>query len=182
MHNFQRIPLPTQSFLFLYSCCANLLHSLIMWVIVSSLYLYLLFCCDLSILALIWLVLITLFCAAIMRDFVFLWLFSLSHDHVFSCQVLLISRLKHPESWGFVSSSYFFRSVGFRIVNIVLGGCNQSFPELFYVVFKSLYWCVNSVFNIRNHLHPSFLDTYSLSTSSLGCQFHSATMFSLKSC
>ena len=54
------ITLPTQSCLTLYSFCANLLHSLIMWLIVSSLSphsLHLLFCCILSILALIWLVL-----------------------------------------------------------------------------------------------------------------------------
>ena len=58
------ITLPTQSCLVLYSFCANLLHSLIMWLIVSSLSphsLHLLFCCVLSILALIWLVLVALF-------------------------------------------------------------------------------------------------------------------------
>ena len=51
-----------------YSFCANLLHSLILWLMVSSLSphnLHLLFCCILSILALIWLVLIGSFCAAI---------------------------------------------------------------------------------------------------------------------
>ena len=55
------ITLPTQSCLVLYSFCANKLHSLIMWLMVSSLSphsLYLLFCCVLSILVLIWLVLI----------------------------------------------------------------------------------------------------------------------------
>ena len=53
----QWITLPTQSWLILYSFCVNLLHSFIMWLIVSSLSphnLYLLFCCILSILALIW--------------------------------------------------------------------------------------------------------------------------------
>ena len=56
----QWLTLPTQSSLVLYSFCANLLHSLIMWLIISSLWpdnLHLLFCCDLSILALIWFVL-----------------------------------------------------------------------------------------------------------------------------
>ena len=51
--------------------CANMLHSLIMWLMVSSLSpnsLHLLFCCVLSILAFIWLVLMALFCAAIRRD------------------------------------------------------------------------------------------------------------------
>ena len=36
-HIFQWITLPTQSCLVLYSFCANLLHSLIMWLMVSSL-------------------------------------------------------------------------------------------------------------------------------------------------
>ena len=56
LHIFQWITLPTQSCLALYSFCANLLHSFIMWLIVSSLslhILHLLFCCVLSILALI---------------------------------------------------------------------------------------------------------------------------------
>ena len=69
--NFLHIILPTQSCLALYSFCANLLHTLIMWLIVSSLSphsLHLLFCCVLSILALIWFVLMALSCAAIRRD------------------------------------------------------------------------------------------------------------------
>ena len=70
-HNFQWITLATQSCLALYSFCANLLHSLIMWLIVSSLSphsLRLLFCCLFSIFALILLVLMALSCAAIRRD------------------------------------------------------------------------------------------------------------------
>ena len=54
LHNSQWIPLPTQSCLVLYSFC-NLLHSL-MWLIVPSLSLHnphLIFCCVLSIVALI---------------------------------------------------------------------------------------------------------------------------------
>ena len=57
LHISQWITLPTQSYLVLYSFCANLLHSLIMWLMVSSLSLHnlhLLFCCVLSIFALIW--------------------------------------------------------------------------------------------------------------------------------
>ena len=64
----QWINLPTQSCLVLYSFCANLLHSLIIWLMVSSLSphdLHLLFCGVLSNLALIWLVLTALFCATI---------------------------------------------------------------------------------------------------------------------
>ena len=70
-HIFQWITLPTQSCLVLYSFCANLLHLLIMWLMVLSLSphnQHLLFCCILSILTLIWLVLMVLFCAAIRRD------------------------------------------------------------------------------------------------------------------
>ena len=87
LHISQWITLPTQSCLVLYSC-DNLLHSLIMWLIVSSLSphnLHLLFCCVLSILALIWLVLMALFCAAIRRDSVSLLKFPfLKHIQVFS--------------------------------------------------------------------------------------------------
>ena len=64
LHNSQWITMPTQSCLVLYSFCVNLLHSLIMWLMVSSLSLHnlhLLFWCVLSILALIWLVLLALF-------------------------------------------------------------------------------------------------------------------------
>ena len=83
LHISQCITLPTQSCLVLYSFCANLLHSLIMWLMVSSLSLHslhLLFCCVLSIFALVWLVLTALFCAAIRRDSVSLLKFPfLSH-------------------------------------------------------------------------------------------------------
>ena len=56
LHISQWITLPTQSCLVLYSFCANLLHSLIIWLMVSSLSLHclhLIFYCILSILALI---------------------------------------------------------------------------------------------------------------------------------
>ena len=77
----QWITLPTQSCLALYSFCANLLHSLILWLIVSSLSphsLHLLFFCVLSILALIWLVLMALSCTAIRSDSVLLLFLSLT--------------------------------------------------------------------------------------------------------
>ena len=84
----------------LYSYGANLLHSLIMWLIVSTLSphsLHLLSCCVLSILALIWLVLIALSCTAIWRDSVSLLRFSfLSQVQVFRCEMLFIRRLKRP--------------------------------------------------------------------------------------
>ena len=64
LHISQLITLLNQSCLVLYSFCASLIHSLIMWLIVSSLSpnsLHLLFFCVLPILALIWLDLVALF-------------------------------------------------------------------------------------------------------------------------
>ena len=94
------ITLLTQSYLALYSFYANLLHSLIMRLIVSSLSphsLHLLFCCVLSILALIWFVVMALTCAAIRRDSVSLLRFPfLSQVQVFWCDMLFIRRLKRP--------------------------------------------------------------------------------------
>ena len=110
LHIYQWTTLPTQSCLALNSFCANLLHSLIMWLMVWSLSphsLHLLFCCALCILALIWLVLMALFCAAIRRDSVsFLKFPFLSHVQVLSCEMLLISRLKRP--WSCFSSHFCF--------------------------------------------------------------------------
>ena len=74
LHISQWITLQTQSCFALYSRCANLLHSLIIWLMVSYLSphsLHLLFCWVLSILVLIWFVLMALSCAAIRRDSVF---------------------------------------------------------------------------------------------------------------
>ena len=71
LHISQWITLPTQSCLALYSLCANLLDSLIMWSMVSSVSphsLHLLFCWVLSILALIWFVLMALSSTAIRRN------------------------------------------------------------------------------------------------------------------
>ena len=96
LHNSQWIILPTQSCLALYSRCANMLHSLIIWLMVSFLLphsLHLLFCSVLSIFALIWFVLMALSCAAIRRDSVSLLKFPfLSHVQVLSCEILFISR------------------------------------------------------------------------------------------
>ena len=90
----QRITFPTKSCLVLYTFCASLLHSLNMGLIVSSQHiLRLLFCCVLHILALIWIVLMALFCAAIWRDSVYLLRFALlSHVHVFWWEMSLVSR------------------------------------------------------------------------------------------
>ena len=122
LHISQVITLPTQSCLAFYSFCANLLHSLIMWSMVSSLSPHsphLLFCCVLSILPLKWLVLMALFCAAIRRDSVSLLKFAfLSHVQVLSCEMLFISRLKRP--WSCFSSHFFFFLVFVILLSIVL--------------------------------------------------------------
>ena len=153
LHISQWIPLPTQSCLALYSFCANLLHSLIMWLMVSSLSphsLHLLFYCVLSILVLIWLVLMVLFCAAIRRDSVSLLKFPfLSYVQILSCEMLFISRLNCPMqlfSFPFLFPR-FCHFVIYRVVSIVSDGRNQSSFVFFYVDFESLYGCVNAVFD-----------------------------------
>ena len=101
LHISHYITLPTQSCLVLNSFCANLLHLVIMWLMVSSLSLHrlhLLFCWVLSILALIWLVLTVLF-FLLRRDSLSLLKFPFhSHFQVLSCEMLFISRLKRPYS------------------------------------------------------------------------------------
>ena len=103
-----RSPCPSNRVL--YSFCASLLHSLIMWLVVSFLSphnLHLLFCCVLSLLALIWLVLMALFWAAIRRDSVSFLMFPFrSHVHGFSCEMSLVSCLKRPYSC--FSSHFYF--------------------------------------------------------------------------
>ena len=95
----QRIILPTQSCLVLNSFCANLLIMPLMVSCLSTHNLHLLFCCILSILALIWLVLMALSWAAIRRDSVsLLRLTFLSQVQVFSSEMLFIRRLKRPWS------------------------------------------------------------------------------------
>ena len=110
LHISQWITLPTLSCLPLYSFCSNLLHSLIMWLIVSFLSphsLHLLFCCVLSILALIWLVLMAISCAAIWRDYVFLLMFPfLSQVQVYWCEMLFNRRLMRP--WSCFPSHFCF--------------------------------------------------------------------------
>ena len=148
LHNSLGIILPTQSCLVLYSFYANFLSSFIMWLIDSSLYphkLHLLFCGALSILALIWLVLMALFCAAIRRDSVSLFL---SYVHVFSSEMSLVSRLKTSIELVFFLFLFpgYFRSIYPLVISIVSGDYNQSSFALLYVVVELLYRCVNAVF------------------------------------
>ena len=128
--------------------------------------LHLLFCCVLSILVLIWLVLLVLFCAAIRRDSVSLLKFPfLSNIQVLSCEMLFISRLKCPLSFFFpFSFSSHCNSVGLRAVSIVSANNYQSPFVLFYVVLEPLYRYVNAVFNAGKSSSLIFLNTYYLST------------------
>ena len=100
LYNSQWILLPTESCLVLYCFWGNLLRSFIMWLVFSSLSphkLNLMFYCVLSILTLIWLVFMAVFWAAIRWVSVSILRFPfLSHVHVFSCEMSLFSRLKHP--------------------------------------------------------------------------------------
>ena len=70
----------------------------------------------------------------------------------------------------FLFSAYFC-SIGPRIGRVLFQVvCNQSLPLHFYI--QSLNGCINSSTLssiLVSLLPPSFLDTYSLSTSSLGC-------------
>ena len=141
MQNSQWITLPTQLCQILYSFCANLLHSLIMWLIVSSLSphnLHLLFCCVLSILISVWLIFYWIFCADIRRDLGF----PLLAVHVFSFEILVIGRLKRP--WSCFSFHFSFLVV---VVLLVLVLSVVSSSMLLYVAYKSLYWDVNIVIN-----------------------------------
>ena len=97
LHICQWISLQTQLGLALYSFCANYCIRLCDWSFLSPHCVHLLFCCVLSILALIWLVLMALSCAAISRDSVSLLKFPfLCQVHVFWCEIVFISRLKRP--------------------------------------------------------------------------------------
>ena len=118
LHNSHWITTPKQSYLDLYSFWFNWLHSLIIRLIVSYLSphnQHLLHCYILAILALIWLVLMALFCAAIGRNSDFLPRFPfLSHVNVFSCEMFIVSRLKHP--WSIFSSHYIFQVISVLLV------------------------------------------------------------------
>ena len=137
----------------LYSVCNNLLYSLIIWLICSSLSLpnlHLLFCWVLSISEWIKLVFMALFCAAIRRDFVSCFRFSiLSYVQVFSWEISLICCLIYLHNC-FSSNFYFLVIVVLFIIwviSAVSGRCNQSFFALFYIAFVSSNRCINTIFN-----------------------------------
>ena len=149
LHNSLWITLPTQSCLVLYSFCANLLHWLMRLFasFLSPHNVRLLFFGVLSILTLIWLVFMPLFCAAIMSDSIsssVLFLASSMISRV-RCPLLVASNV-HRVFFSLLFSGY-CRSAGPHVVRIVLGSCDQSSTALLYVVFETLYQCVNAVFN-----------------------------------
>ena len=112
--------------------------------------LHLLSYCALSVLALISLVLMALFYAAIRRDYVSLLNFPfLSHGQVFSCEICLLVVKNRPQSWFFFQCSFpiYCQSVLHRVVSIIFDGCNQSSFVFFCVIIESLCRCVNAVFN-----------------------------------
>ena len=132
--------------------------------------LHLLFRCILSVLALTYLVLMALFCAAIWRDSISLLRFPfLCHVHVFLREMLLIYHLKCPYN---CFSCYFCFLVIFVLLMFMLS-------VLFLLGVLRLSFSCNLLVIISMHRYylecwwypfpPSFLDTYSLSMSSLGC-------------
>ena len=150
LYNSQWTTLLTELSLVLNSFCDNLLHSLIMRLIVSSVSphdLHLLFCWVLSILALIWFLLIALFCAAIRSYSVSLYRFLFfNHVQVFSCVKSLVSRLKRPES---CFSSHFYLLVIFTLLTLLASVLflvlKISLPS--HLSIESLYRCVNAILN-----------------------------------
>ena len=87
------------------------------------------------------------FCAAIRRYLVSLLRFPFLAPSMFYCvRCSLLKTSIQLFFFPFLSSGY-FRSVDPRVDSIVSCGCNQSSFAFFYVVFKSLYRCVNAVFN-----------------------------------
>ena len=65
--------------------------------------------------------------------------------------------------------SRYFRSVDPRVVSIVSGGRDPSSTALFYVVFESLYRCINAIFTVSNIFtaYIRFSNSFSFLTNSL---------------
>ena len=151
--NSQRITFPIHSLLVLYSLCANLLHSLIMWLIVSSLSLHnlhLLFCCVLSILVLHRLYGIVL-CYYQKR-----FSFSLKVSLFLAMSKFFRERFRLFVAWNvnivvffpFLFPGYFY-SVDICVVCKFLLTVISLPPCCFYVIFLSLYRCIDAALNAR---------------------------------
>ena len=193
LHNSLWITFLTEWCLVLYSFCGSLLNSLIMWLIVSSLSPAILLCLVYYFLDII---LMGLCCAR--RDSVSLLRFPLlSHVHVFSCEISLVCRLKCPYScfsshFCFLLIFVLLMHLLFVLILMAVIGLPLCFlcsllvvvllSVLFLVAVISLppgYSIYSSSFCIdastlssmmARPLPPSFIDTYCLSTSSLGCK------------
>ena len=134
LHNSQRNTFPTQSCQVLYSFCASLQHSLIMWLLVSSQSPHDL---HLSIFILTQLVLMALFSVAIWRDSVSLIKFPFhSHVQVLSWEISWVCYLKYPYSFFQFLFPCYWCSVDLYIACAVSGRYNLSFFALFNGVFN----------------------------------------------
>ena len=174
LHISQWITLPTQSclvlYLFLLRNYAAFAYNVIYSFISDTASLHLLFCCVLSILALIWLVLMALFCAAMRRDSVSLLEFAfLSHVQVLSCEMLFINRLKRP--WTCFSSHFCF------LVFVILLSIVLSVFFLMAVISPHYYYYYYYYYFPVDHLaHP---DVSSLVL--LLCQFAAFAYYGIES-
>lgn len=153
-----------QSCLSLYSFWTNLLHSLMLFIVLSLCpqNLHLLFSYALFILALMWLVLITLFCASISKDSIPLFMCPfLSHIHVFLSFSSFVILMNHP-CRAFTSSFFFylfcFLVSSFPVLLDCVSCCSdQSFCISTYIFFK-VFFVPSTVFYIYRY-PPSFLFT-----------------------
>ena len=138
-----------------------------MWLMVSPLSIHkvhFLFCFVLPILALIWLVLMALFCVAIRRDSVSLLKFPfLSHVLVLSSE-MFISRLKCPVSVFFLVFSLAFVVLLVIVLSVWFLMAVNSIPSSFSMLSSSR--CIDASSMLESS--PSFLDTYCLSPPFLG--------------
>ena len=150
---------------------ASLLYLLIMWLLVSSLSphdIHLLFCCVLSILALIWLIIMALFCTAVWWDSVSVVNFPfLSHIHVFLCEMSLVSLLKHPQrcfrflfcfliiSVLLVLMLSVFYLIAFQCSLRVVVSIRQRYIQCWYVpsflLFLRYIFCQRNLWNVKSY-------------------------------
>ena len=105
-------------------------------------------------------VLASLCCAPINR-FSFSWRFLfLSHVQDFSCEISLVSHLKYL----YIFSSHFCFLVIVVLLMLVffIKEVIKISLLFFYIVFSSLYRCINAIFNVCKSSSSFFLDTFCL--------------------
>ena len=172
LHDSQLISLPTQLCQVLYSFCASLLHSLIMWLIVSPHNIHLLFSCVLPILALIWMVHMAVFWDAIRRYSVsLLWFPFHCHIQVFSYKMSLFCRLKYL--YRYFSSRFCFRVILVLLILVLYVLFLVTVISLF-CAFLCRHWVVVLMYQCcRQCRQVNSLPLFSsliMSKSSLGCK------------